>query len=505
MYDLSSFYAFMNKDSIAHDMLDRIVKADPANLYYNRALVNYYLKVGNLDAAIKVYENLLEKGVSKSEIYVSLSSLYSDADEHGKAIGVLDKLEKLEGVNENITIDKVRHYMALGDSAKAVDVVLGMVNENPDDLRYMTLLGGTYSVLGDKEKALEAYNRVLSVKPDDTYALGSLAGLYAADSNDSLYCDVIERLLVSESLDTDSRIGALVQYIEYKLPADSARVMSLLQRMYDLPFDALEIAEIYSRYLIYVNASPETVTPVLEKILSLDPENLSAIMRLLDYSVNSNDVEAVFKYADNAQPYLPDKLVVYYYKGLSQYLLDRKSESVGTYSEGLEKRAPDTEPSLVSAVYSLMGDTYHELGMTDECMQAYDSALVYDDANLGVLNNYAYYLALEGKELERALEMSLRTISADPGNSTYIDTYAWVLFKLGRYEEAKAYAEKLVADDSMTSPDVFHHCGDIYAKCGNMEKAVEYWVKARENGDGSKILEKKIKKRKYYKDAKRRK
>ena len=39
--------------------------------------------------------------------------------------------------------------------------------------------------------------------------------------------------------------------------------------------------------------------------------------------------------------------------------------------------------------------------------------------------------------------MSQKTILAEPDNATYVDTYAWVLFRLGRYEEAKAYADKL--------------------------------------------------------------
>ena len=98
MYDLSSFYAFLNKDSIAHDMLDRIVAADPSNTYYNKALVNYYLKVGDNDSAIKVYERLLESTESKSDIYMYLFSLYSETGRYEKAIDVLEKIEKLDSI-----------------------------------------------------------------------------------------------------------------------------------------------------------------------------------------------------------------------------------------------------------------------------------------------------------------------------------------------------------------------------------------------------------------------
>lgn len=505
MYDLSSFYAFLNKDSIAHAMLEGIVKADPSNIYYNKALVNYYLKVGNTDAAIKVYEKLAGSVQSKSEIYMYLFSLYSEAGLYEKAIGMLEKLETLEGSNEEILINKVRLFMALGDSTKAIDAISGMLNDSPDDLRYLTLLGNTYLALGDRNKALDAYNKVLDVKPDDVYALSSLADFYINDEDDSLYCSILERLLKSESLDAQTRVNVLVQYIEYVQPKDSAHMANFMREMANLPFDELEMTNVYSRYLTFIKASPDTIVPVLEKVLSMEPDNLAVIVRLLEYAVERNDLDAVYKYADNAQLYCPDKLEVYYYKGLSSYMLGRKAESVEIYKEGLAKCSDDTSLDLKSTIYALMGDTYHELDMMDYCMQAYDSALVYDNSNVSVLNNYAYFLAVAGKDLNRALEMIQKAVDLKQNDATCIDTYAWVLFKLERYEEAKAYAEKLISLGEELSCEVYHHCGDIYAKCGDIELAVNYWTIAKNNGDESKLLDKKIKKRKYYNDAKRRK
>ena len=133
--------------------------------------------------------------------------------------------------------------------------------------------------------------------------------------------------------------------------------------------------------------------------------------------------------------------------------------------------------------------------------EAYDSALLYNPTDISVLNNYAYYLALEGKELEKALEMSAKTIEEEPDNAIYVDTYAWLLFRLERYEEAKAYAEKLIKLNAEMSAVEYHHCGDIFAKCGDIERAVEYWEQAQKAGDESKILKKKIKRRKYYPNA----
>ena len=148
------------------------------------------------------------------------------------------------------------------------------------------------------------------------------------------------------------------------------------------------------------------------------------------------------------------------------------------------------------------GDVLFELEKDDECYAAYDSALVYDPYNLEVLNNYSYFLSLDEEDLQRALDMSKKTVETEPENDTFLDTYAWILFKMERYEEAKAYAEKIISLGVELSPVVLHHIGDIYAKCGDTEKAVLYWQKACDAGDETKILKKKIRKRRYYRGAK---
>lgn len=504
MFDLSAFNAALGKDSIATAMLEHIVEADPSNVFYNRMLVKSYFRAGNVQAAIDVFENLLASGYSKNDIYSDLYTLYSQNGDHLKAIGMLDKIEKLEGASEGITLNKVTEYMALGDSTNAVNVIVATIKENPDDLRFMTLLGNTYYSLGDRVRALEAYGKVLEAKPDDSYALSSLAALYADDEDDSLYCMTVERLLKNENIDSELRVNGLVQYVRYKHPTDSARVAGFMREVYALPFDEYAIAGVYNEYLKFVNASPDSIVPVLERMHAMEPENPNTIVALLSYAVEGNDTDAVYRYADGALPYLPDVLELYYYKGLASYLLGKKEECIGVYRTGLEKRSANASPDIVSTVYMLLGDVYHEMDLIEECMQAYDSALVYN-SNVSVLNNYAYYLALEGKELQRALDMSHKTILAEPSNTTYIDTYAWVLFCLGRYEEAKAYAEKLISSGEELNAEVYHHCGDIYAKCGDMDSAVKYWIMARDAGAASKILDKKIKKRKYYRNAKHKK
>ena len=165
---------------------------------------------------------------------------------------------------------------------------------------------------------------------------------------------------------------------------------------------------------------------------------------------------------------------------------------------------------MASDFYSIMGDLYHDKKMNTEAYAAYDSALVYKPDNIGVLNNYAYYLSVERKDLDKAEEMSYRTVKAEPSNGTYLDTYAWILFEKGKYAEARIYMDQAMQNGGDQSSVVVEHCGDIYYKLGEVESAVEYWKQAEKLANEAveetdkrdakelKLLRRKIANKKYF-------
>ena len=495
---LAPYYSVLGKDSVACTMLESIVSENPDNEDYNDALVSQYARTGNWKAAIAVYERIVGTAHTKSEIYKSLYTLYYNDDNFEKALEVLDRIEEIEGKSDELTELRLRLYMLLSRHDEMIAIIKNSIAENPDDTRQMTVLGEVYTLLGKYGPAEETFKQTLEKSPDDVHTLKALINLYAQTENEDGFCNTMERLIRSEATDTETRLSNLVNYILYKEKKDSTYIKPFFQELLQLPYDRLALYESYADYLEYRNAGTSELIPIYEKIVELDSENVGAIIKLLQYAIREEDKEAVSRYADEALLYLPHKLELYFYKGFARYLLGNKMESIDIYKEGLGKRDADTELAVVAAVFTTLGDTYHELDMKKESYAAYDSALVYEPYRMEVLNNYAYYLSIENKELQKALEMSRKTIDEEPENPTYLDTYAWILFKLGRYEEAKAYAEKILSIDEEMSYVVLHHIGDIFAKCGNIEKAVTYWEMAREAGDETKILEKKIRKRKYY-------
>jgi tetratricopeptide (TPR) repeat protein len=156
-------------------------------------------------------------------------------------------------------------------------------------------------------------------------------------------------------------------------------------------------------------------------------------------------------------------------------------------------------PAIVSDFYSIMGDLLHQKGRANEAFAAYDSCLQWKPDNIGCLNNYAYYLSELGTDLDRAEQMSHQTIMAEPRNGTYLDTYAWILFMQKRYSEARIYIDQAVLNDSARNSVILEHAGDIYALNDDMEKALDYWMKAQQLDPKNKVLNRKIKRKKYLK------
>ena len=494
----SPYYIMMGKDSIAQKMLEYIVKASPDNEIYSSALVHYYYNKGDRQAAIALYEKLLETAKSKEEIYMVLHNMYNENGDYEKALATLDDIAKFVGNTTDVMVQKLKLFLHLGRNDDAVELGKQLIEENPDDSRFVCLLAGTYNIIGETEMAIGTYKQVLEREPENVNAMSSLVEIYAQIEDIQEYETLIERLLRNEKFDPEERLRYIANHLIYLDYSDSIRAKTFIQELTTLPFNQLEHHEIYLQYLEYKEAPAYEILPVLDKIIELDPENVNAIVKQLSYAVERNDADAVLKYSDEALLYLPHILELYYYKALSYYILEDKEKSVEIFEQGIASCDKDTDPSAISTMYSMIGNIYNDLEIKDKCYAAYDSALLYNPYNMEVLNNYAYFLSLDEKELQKALEMSKKTVDAEPENDTYLDTYAWILFKMKRYEEAKAYAEKMISLDIELSSVVLHHIGDIYAKCGNIEKAVLYWQEACNAGDETKILKKKIRKKRYY-------
>ena len=140
---------------------------------------------------------------------------------------------------------------------------------------------------------------------------------------------------------------------------------------------------------------------------------------------------------------------------------------------------PD-DTSAVSGCYAIIGDIYHERGNPKQGNRYYEKVLKLDPDNLPVLNNYAYYLSLQGQNLKRASEMGKKCVDAEPDNPTYLDTYGWILHLLGRSYEARDLFRHAMLYGGRESAVILDHYAEILYSLGDKDLAFLYWNQAIE-------------------------
>ena len=499
LYEISQYYMFLRQVPQGQVALEQAVAFAPDNYWYSQGLVSLYQQQNELDKAAALLEKMVTRFPSKQDPLFSLLDIYSRQEKYNDVISTLNRLEKRLGKNEQLSMEKFRIYLQMKDDKKAFQEIESLVQEYPMDMRYQVILGDVYLQNGKKQEAYDAYQKVLAVEPDNPMVLFSMASYYEQTGQKELYQQQLDTLLLNKKVTSDTKISVMRQVIaenEQSSAKDSTQVIALFDRMMKQDMDDPQIPMLYSQYLLSKNMEQEAV-PVLEQVVDLDPTNKAARLMLVSAAVKKEDYKQIIKVCEPGIEATPDALELYYYLAIAYHQAEQTDSVLSVCSRALEHVTADTRKEVVSDLYSIMGDIYHTKKQMAEAYAAYDSSLVYNPSNIGALNNYAYYLSVERRDLDKAEEMSYKTVKAEPNNSTYLDTYAWILFEKGNYAEARIYIDNAMKNDGEKSDVIVEHCGDIYFMTGDAEGALKYWKKALEMGSESKTLKQKIEKKKY--------
>lgn len=498
LYEISQYYMFLKQVPQGQAALEAAVENAPDNYWYNQALASLYQQQNETDKAIDILETMSVRFPTRRESLFALLDLYNQKQEYGKVIETLNRLEEKLGKNEQLTMEKFRIYLQMKDDKNAFREIESLVAEYPMDMRYQVILGDVYMQNGKQQEAYDIYQKVLATEPDNVMAHFSLASYYEQTGQKELYHQQIDSLLLNKKVPADTKLNVMRQVIAQneQARADSTIVISLFDRILQQDTDDDQLPMLYSQYLWAKNLKDASV-PVLERVLQIDPANKAARLMLLEIAVQKGDFDQVIKICEPGIEATPDAIEFYFYLAIAYNQAERQDEALAVCRKALEHASADSKKEILSDFYSIMGDIYHTKNQMTDAYNAYDSALVYNPANIGALNNYAYYLSVERRDLDKAEEMSYKTVKADPTNATFLDTYAWILFEKGNYAEARIYIDDAMKSDGEKSDVIVEHCGDIYFMTGDVEGALKYWQKALDMGSQSKTLKEKIQKKKY--------
>lgn len=489
-FELSKLYLAAKQDSLGLVLLKGAVEQEPQNTEYAELLARMYLYRNEVDSAAAVYEGLATLQYDRPEYLHLLARIYEQQRDYSRLLSVLDRMELREGQSEEITLSKMQAYSYMGDQQGAYRELKSLVDAHPNDKNLQVMMGNWLLGNGRKEEAYATFTEVLREEPDNAQGQMSLMDFYRAEGRTQQADSLLYNMLVNPRTDPSTRVTMMRDWVKdsEEKGGDSLRIMQMFDRVLQLPQKTAEVAEMKVAYLMLKKAPKDSIKSGWESVLRITPEYVGARLELIKILWADSIDDKVIDECRKAVEYVPDEPVLYYHLGVAQYVNKRYTEAIESLRRGVANFTKETSASLSADIYVMLGDALYKEKRIEEAYAAYDSCLIYSPDNVVCLNNYAYFLSLDNRELKKAEKMSYRAITAEPNNGTYLDTYAWILYLQQRYEEARIYIDQAIkcelAEDSaaVIAGDILEHAGDIYMKLGHKEEAMDFWNRALKSG-----------------------
>ena len=505
-YYLAHYYLGMKQNGKALEAFRKASELEPDNVSYLETLAQMYLQSQDLKAATETFEKLSKAEPEREDVLGMLVQLYSeDEKQYSKAIDILNRLEEIDGMNERISYAKADLYWKMDNGKAALAEMKKLADQYPYDLNYRNAYADMLLANDQDKKAFDIYRGILKEEPGNSKVLMSLRTYFLAKGNTAAADSTTIKILTESNANTDEKIYILRQEVmeSENNGGDSIKVLSLFERTISAKDSDPGIGLLMASYMQLKNMPKEDINRVLEGVLNKAPDNASARLQLIADAWEKKDLDRVVNLCAAARQYNPDEMAFYYYQGVALAQQDKNAEAIEAFRNGIGVIKEDSSPDIVSDLYAILGDLLHQDGYKQEAFASYDSCLQWKPENYSCLNNYAYFLCEDGGDLEKAEKMSYKAIKAEAKNATFLDTYAWILFKQERFAEAKIYIEQTLQCDSDSSAVIIEHAGDIYAKCDNIDKAVELWKEALRKSPDNEILARKVRQRKYIRETKK--
>lgn len=498
-FALSSYDRDLNSNAMAINDIKRAAELSPENSTYQEQLAMTYIATKDYPNAIKAYEKLYSSNPDRTDVLEILLSLYGQKKDYANMLATVDRMVSADGESEQTVLTRMHIYSLQGKKKEEFNTLKRFVDRYPNDMSYQVMMSNWLLQNGEKQKAFDILQKVQKTDPQNVQAKLSMIDYYRAENLDSIARKMEEGLLTNPHTSTDTKVSIIRSVIANNEASggDSTKVLSLFRNILTGKQENADLAELYVAYLSLKKMPEDSIVGGLKRILEIAPDNKGARIELLRTLWGKIGNDEIIEISKPGVEYNPDEMAFYYFLGFAYIQKDDDDNAFDIFRKGVAQATDSSEPSLVSDMYSYIGDIYHQRGQIEEAYAAFDSCLQWKEDNVECMNNYAYFISVDGGDLSRAEQMSYKTIKAQPTNSLYLDTYAWVLFQEKRYAEAQIYIEQAVANDSTNSYVQLEHAGDIYIMLGETDKAIDYWRRAIQAGGDAKAIERKIRLKKY--------
>lgn len=475
-------------------MMRKHVDAHPEDKYEAMLYANGNMIANQVQEGLRVLKIQAERNPHNVEVQLSIADAYARLEDYRNAIAAYDSVQHWQGQSVQLSARKVRAYQALNDTVGAIGEMRSLLATAPRNVDYNLAMGNMMLMFGERDSALTYYDKAQQYEPENGATYLAKAQFYNAIGDSVNYDQQTYQALVSKDLDVASKVEVLADYARHLLVAkdSSARTENLFKVLIEQHPNEPQIRMLFSDYL----AAKDDMKGAAEQMdyaVNLDPTDAQAWNRLLVLNIISENYEAAIAAGDRAIELNPNDIELYGYIAPAYYNIKQYDKAIEVYKKALAA-VDSTDTEHRSMFLGGMGDAKFSMGDTIGAFALYDQAIEIDPNNVSILNNYAYFLTLCNRDLDKAERMSAKTVQAEPQNATFLDTYAWVFYKRKEYTMAQLYIEMAIKNERRPSSDIYDHYGDILLAVGNKQEALKQWKKALELDAGNKELLEKVEK-----------
>lgn len=496
-YEASLIDAELSNIPDAISKSEKAYRLDKNNKFYREHHISLLTKSGKIDESIDVIKEVIDAKKADDILKMQYAYLLSLSKNPKKAIAILNEFEQNGEYNEAIAYEKVKIFIEQKDFKSAEFELKKMVKNNPNDTRFLSNLAEFYLKTNNIEQAELAFNDILRTEPNNVNALLYKVQYYQLKKDEPNYKRAIINLMYNKDLNLDTKITLLADKFARGNKLDST------EKIYLNSIGKILIAQYPNEYkshqimgdMYYISQKYDSSRLAYIKSLSIQSREYDVWQNLF-YAQNA--LKLYKELADSTESSLelfPANPLIHFYNGLANSQLENLDKAEKSYKRTL--RFAGENKSLEAQTYSLLGEIYHKQKRYSDMDMSFESSIKLDPNNAYTLNNFAYYLSLRKEKLEYAKLMSKKSLDIDKINVSFLDTYAWINFQLGKYDEAKFYQEQAISNGKEDMTTIYEHYGDILIKLNDTENALKYWNKAKEAGSKNKSLLQKISTKQY--------
>ncbi|MCE1166659.1 MAG: tetratricopeptide repeat protein [Sphingobacteriia bacterium] len=495
-YELAKIYVENTRYEDASGLMKTATTLDDKNVYYFELLAQISEALGDSEMLMASLEHLTILKPEKGQYQMAYAQLLAKNREFKKALSATAEAEKSLGFTEEVAFMRRDIFLAMNKEKDAIKELKKLAELNPDEPKYKTMVADFFVSAKRYKEAKKEYLSMIQADSSNVYTWISLADLYRQMGEESDMNEALQQAFKNPSLGSDSKLQLLFTFYTteqlYGTKIDNAKLLAKAL-MTAHPTDS-KVNAFYGDLMFRMRDYPEAKKGLLAS-MAADSSRYFVWEQLLIIFSTDGDSNNLDKYSKRAVELFPYQPIPYYFYGLKQYRLKNYAEALKLFKSGVD--LVNENPVLSGEFYKFIGDISHEIGNVEESDRAYEKSLQYDPDDGYVLNNYAYYLALRGENLEKALSMAERAVELNPGNSNNLDTYAWVLFKRKDYKEALVWILKAIKASNSLNGTLLEHYGDILWFHNQKEEAIKLWQQAKEAGAKGTTLETKLSEKRY--------